>query len=340
MTSIEAPQILVDQTCWQSVLERDRQSDGRFVYAVRSTGIYCRPSCPSRKPRREQVSFFPNADAAQEQGYRPCKRCRPEETSGEDTDTRLVRLAHAYLASGHPEPVGLEQVSAQAGVTPARLRKAFKNVTGLSFSQFADARRLDQLKTWLQKGRDVTSALCDSGYSSTSRLYEKAPAQLGMTPNTYRKGGQNVEITYAVIDWSLGQILVAATDKGVCAVRLGDDAATLESDLKKQYPNASLERDNGQLHDWVGLMLATLEGHPATHSLPLDVQATAFQRRVWQHLMTIPRDETRTYRQVAEALGEPRSTRAVANACAANPVASVVPCHRVIRQDGGLGGYR
>jgi len=233
MTSIEAPQILVDQTCWQSVLERDLQSDGRFVYAVRSTMIYCRPSCPSRKPRREQISFFPNADAAQEQGYRPCKRCRPEETSGEDTDTRLVRLTHAYLASGHPEPVGLEQVSAQVGVTPARLRKAFKYVTGLSFSQFTDARRLDQLKTRLQKGQDVTRALCDSGYSSTSRLYEKAPAQLGMTPNTYRKGGQNVEITYAVIDWPLGQILVAATDKGVCAVRLGDDAATLESDLKE-----------------------------------------------------------------------------------------------------------
>ena len=226
MTGIEAPQTLVDQTCWQSVLERDRQSDGRFVYAVRSTGIYCRPSCPSRKPRREQISFFPNADAAQEQGYLPCKRCRPEETSGEGTDTRLVRLAHAYLASGHPEPVHLEQVPAQTGVTPARLRKAFKYVTGLSFSRFTHARRLNQLKTRLQKGQDVTSDLYDSGYSSTSRVYEKAPAQLGMTPNTYQKGGQTVEITYAVVDWPLGQILVAATDKGVCAVRMGDDAAT------------------------------------------------------------------------------------------------------------------
>lgn len=340
MTSNEAAQTLDEQTCWRSVLERDRQSDGKFVYAGKSTGIYCRPSCPSRKPRREQVSFFPNADAAQEQGYRPCKRCRPEDTSGEDTDTRLVRLACEYLASGHSKPVGLEQVSAKSGVTPVRLRKAFKNVTGLSFTQFADARRLDQLKTRLQEGQDVTSALYDSGYSSTSRLYEKAPAQLGMTPNSYRKGGRNVEITYAVIDWSLGQILIAATDKGVCAVRLGEDAATLEAALKKEYPNASLERDSGKLHEWVGLMLATLEGHPATHSLPLDVQATAFQRRVWQHLMTIPRSETRTYSQVAEALGEPRSTRAVANACAANPVALVVPCHRVIRQDGGLGGYR
>ena len=340
MTSIEAAQTLDDQTCWRSVLERDQESDGRFVYAVRSTGIYYRPSCPSRRPRREQVSFFSSAEGAHGQGYRPCKRCRPQETSGEDTDTKLVRLACEYLESGHPEPVSLEHVSAQAGVTPARLRKAFKNVTGSSFTQFADARRLDQLKTRLQEGQDVTSALYDSGYSSTSRLYEKALAQLGMTPNTYRKGGQDVEITYAVIDWSLGQILVAATNKGVCAVRLGDDAAALEAELKNEYPNASVERDSGRLHDWVGIMLATLEGHPVTRSLPLDVQATAFQRRVWQHLMTIPRGETRTYSQVAEALGSRRSTRAVANACATNPVALAVPCHRVVRQDGGLGGYR
>ena len=186
----------------------------------------------------------------------------------------------------------------------------------------------------------MTSAMYDSGYRSTSRLYEKAPAQLGMTPNTYRKGGQDVEITYTVVDWSLGQMLVAATGKGECAVRLGYDTAALEADLKKEYPNASVERDSGKLHEWVGLMLATLEGHPVTHSLPLDVQATAFQRRVWQHLMTIPRGETRTYSQVAEALGEPRATRAVANACAANPMALIVPCHRMIRQDGGLGGYR
>ena len=249
MASIEAAQTLDYQTRWRSVLERDRQSDGRFVYAVRSTGIYCRPSCPSRRPRREHASFFPSCDAAQSQGYRPCKRCRPQETSGEDPDTRLVRLAYEYLSSGHAEPVDLEEVSAQTGVTPARLRKAFKNLTGLSFLQFVDARRLDQLKSRLQEGQDVTSALYDSGYTSTSRLYEKAPAQLGMTPNTYRKGGRDVEITYTVVDWSLGQMLVAATGKGVCAVRLGYDTAALEADLKKEYPNASVERDSGKLHE-------------------------------------------------------------------------------------------
>lgn len=220
------------------------------------------------------------------------------------------------------------------------MRKAFKNVTGLSFRQFADARRLDQLKIRLQEGKDVTSALYDAGYSSTSRLYEKAPAQLGMTPNTYRQGGQDVEITYTIIDWPLGQILVAATDKGVCSVRLGDDSATLEASLKEEYPRADVARDDGRLHEWVSLMLATLDGCPVTRSLPLDVQATAFQRRVWQHLMMIPRGETQTYGQVAAALGEPKSARAVANACASNPVALAVPCHRVIRQDGGLGGYR
>jgi AraC family transcriptional regulator of adaptative response/methylated-DNA-[protein]-cysteine methyltransferase len=220
------------------------------------------------------------------------------------------------------------------------LRKAFKNVTGLSFHQFADARRLDRLKTLLRQGRDVTGALYDAGYSSTSRLYEKAPAQLGMTPNTYRNGGQNVQITYTIVNRPFGQVLVAATDKGVCAVRLGDDDASLEAGLKKEYPKANVERVDGQLHEWVGLMLATLDGHPVTHSLPLDVGATAFQRRVWQHLMTIPRGETRTYGQVAEAIDEPRSARAVANACAANPVALAVPCHRVVRRDGGLGGYR
>jgi len=248
MTSIEAAQTLDDQTYWQSVLDRDRQSDGRFVYAVRSTGIYCRPSCPSRKPHREQVSFFTTAVAAQDGGYRPCKRCRPQETLGEDQDTKLVRLACECLAAGDHEPVGLEPVASHLGVSPARLRKAFKNMTGLSFHQFADARRLDRLKTLLRQGQDVTGALYDAGYSSTSRLYEKAPAQLGMTPNTYRNGGQDVQMTYTIVNRPFGQVLVAGTDKGVCAVRLGDDGVSLEAVLKKEYPKANVERDDGQLH--------------------------------------------------------------------------------------------
>ena len=190
MTLIEAAPILDEQTCWQAVLERDRRSDGRFVYAVRATGIFCRPSCSSRKPRREQVSFYPDPDAARLQGYRPCKRCRPQEGLGEDADSKLVRLACEYLAADNPDSIGLEQVAAQVGATPPRLRRAFKNVTGLSFKQFADARRLDQVKTRLRQGQDVTGALYDAGYSSTSRLYEKAPTQLGMTPATYRKVGK------------------------------------------------------------------------------------------------------------------------------------------------------
>ena len=284
--------------------------------------------------------FFPDPGAAQQQGYRPCKRCRPQDSLGEDPDSKLVRLTCKYLEADHPDSIGLEQVAGQVGATPAGLRRAFKNVTGLSFKQFADARRLDQLKTRLRQGQDVTGALYDAGYGSTSRLYEKAPSQLGMTPATYRKGGQGVQVAYTISECSLGRVLVAATDRGICAIHLGDDANSLESGLVKEYPNAQLERVDGQFQEWVDGVLARLEGQPAGQALPLDVRATAFQRRVWQHLMTIPSGETRSYGQVAQGLGEPRSARAVAQACAANPVALVVPCHRVVRQDGGLGGYR
>ena len=340
MKSIEAAPIIDEQTCWQAVLERDRRSDGKFVYAVRSTGIFCRPSCPSRKPRREQVSFYPDPATAQQQGYRPCKRCRPQEESGEDPDSKLVGSACEYLAADNPDSIGLEQVAAQVGATPARLRRAFKNVTGLGFKQFTDARRLDQFKIRLRQGQDVTGALYDAGYGSISRLYEKAPSQMGMTPATYRKGGQGVQVAYTISECSLGRVLVAATDRGICAIHLGDDANSLESGLAMEYPNAQLERVDGPLQEWVDGVLARIDGHPTGQALPLDVRATAFQRRVWQHLTTIPRGETRTYGQVTQDLGEPKSARAVARACAANPVALVVPCHRVVRQDGGLGGYR
>ena len=205
MTSIEAAPILDEQTCWQAVLERDRRSDGKFVYAVRSTGIFCRPSCPSRKPRREQVSFYPDPATAQQQGYRPCKRCRPQEESGEDPDSKLVGSACEYLAADNPDSIGLEQVAAQVGATPARLRRAFKNVTGLGFKQFTDARRLDQLKIRLRQAQDVTGALYDAGYGSISRLYEKAPSQMGMTPATYRKGGQGVQVAYTISECSLAE---------------------------------------------------------------------------------------------------------------------------------------
>jgi AraC family transcriptional regulator of adaptative response/methylated-DNA-[protein]-cysteine methyltransferase len=315
---------------WQAVLARDRRFDGAFVYAVRSTGIYCRPSCASRRPRRTQVTFFPIPEAAEREGFRACRRCHPAAANGSDPAVALVREACRAIAAGEP----LRGDS-------RRLARAFKRVLGITPRAYADARRVARFKQELKRRKHVSPALYEAGYSSTSRVYERTHEQLGMTPARYARGGAGVGIAYVTVPTSLGRLLVAATERGVCRVALADNAGILEQDLLAEFPNARVVEDkSGKLHGWVTSILAYLDGREPDLDLPLDIRATAFQRRVWQELQRIPFGQTRTYGDVARRIGRPTATRAVAQACATNPVALIIPCHRVVRENGDLGGYR
>jgi AraC family transcriptional regulator of adaptative response/methylated-DNA-[protein]-cysteine methyltransferase len=317
---------------WQAVLARDRRFDGAFVYAVRSTGIYCRPSCASRRPRRTQVSFFPIPEAAEREGFRACRRCHPADANSGDPAVTLVREACRAIAAGERLP---------GGDDTRRLARAFKRVLGITPRAYAEARRVSRFKQELKRRKHVSPALYEAGYSSTSRVYERTNEQLGMTPGTYARGGAGIGIAYATVQTSLGRLLVAATERGVCRVSLGDNAAGLEADLVTEFPSAKvLEDKSGKLEGWVGAILAYLDGREPHLDLPLDIRATAFQRRVWQELQKIPFGKTRTYAAIAKRMGQPMATRAVARACATNPTALVIPCHRVVKENGELGGYR
>jgi AraC family transcriptional regulator of adaptative response/methylated-DNA-[protein]-cysteine methyltransferase len=329
---------------WRAVQSRDRSADGNFVYAVRSTGIYCRPSCPSRKPQREQVVFFPLADAAEQQGFRECRRCRPRTVNPSDPRTHAVARAcreiEARVRGNDDAPVTLAALSAPLGMSPHQLERAFRSVMSITPRQYADAQRMRRLKSQLKKGDDVTTALYEAGFGSSSRLYERAPSHLGMTPAAYRQGGAGMRVNYTIVDSPLGRLLVGATERGVSAVYLGESDLRLEEALHKEYPRAEIRRDRNGLEGWVDKILEHLRGLEPNLDLPTDVQATAFQRRVWEELRRIPYGTTRTYSQVARAIGQPSAVRAVARACAVNPTSVVVPCHRVVRGDGKLAGYR
>src|SRR5438045_3764377 len=315
---------------WQAVLARDRRCDGKFVYAVRSTGIYCRPSCASRRPRRTQVTFFPIPEAAERAGYRACLRCRPAEATSADPAIALVREACRAIESG-------TSVRARS----PQLARAFKRVLGITPKQYADTHRVARFKQELKRRKHVGPALYEAGYGSSSRVYERTHEQLGMTPATYAHGGAGIGIAYVTIPTSLGRLLVAATERGVCRVMLGDTAAALEADLLSEFPTARVVQEkSGKLAGWVGAILAYLNDREPHLDLPLDIRATAFQRRVWQELQKIPFGQTSTYAEVARRLGQPTAARAVAQACANNPAALVIPCHRVVRADGDHGGYR
>lgn len=322
---------------WQATLHRDARADGSFVFAVRSTRIYCRPSCPARRPLRSNTVFFRTTQDAESQGFRPCRRCRPKQ---QDSATALVTQIAAVLAGSTDDSVSVRAAAAQANASPAKARRAFRRVTGLSPKEFEQAFRLARFKKMLRDGCTITEALYACGYGSSSRLYEKTNAHLGMTPASYRKGGAGMRIGYTVANTSLGKVLVAATERGVSAVYLGENERTLVEELRKEYANAEIVSAEQGNKDWLKEVVRRVEGNPPSVDLPLDVQATAFQRRVWQELQKIPLGTTRTYTQVARALGQPRSVRAVARACATNPVSIVVPCHRVVRTDGTLAGYR
>jgi AraC family transcriptional regulator of adaptative response/methylated-DNA-[protein]-cysteine methyltransferase len=325
---------------WQATLRRDHRADGTFVFAVRSTHIYCRPSCPARRPLRQNTLFFGTAQEAESEGFRPCRRCKPQEQ--QEAIALVQRAAKLLINSSEAAEEGgrLESLAAQLKTTPAKLRRVFRRATGLAPREFAQAARLERFKKMLRQGVRITDALYACGFGSSSRLYEKTNAQLGMTPASYRKGATGMHIGYTLAKSSLGKVLVAGTERGVSAVYLGDSDRTLIDALHKEYPRAEISRSGANQEPWLAEILHRIEGEAPSVDLPLDVQATAFQRRVWQELQKIPRGTTRTYTQVARAMGKPEAVRAVARACATNPVSIVVPCHRVIRTNGQLAGYR
>lgn len=323
------------------------------MYAVRSTGIYCQPSCPSRRPHTKQVLLFAAPEAAERAGFRACRRCHPGPARGKsltNPQSQMIRKVCKQIeesvgqSAGLPGLPDLRRLAGVAGLSPAHLQRTFRRAMGISPRQFADAVRVARLKSGLRKEIDVTTALYQAGYGSSSRLYEQSNAQLGMTPAAYRRGGRGMSITYTIADSRMGRVLVAATERGISAVFLGNDAgnddARLAACLRREYPHAEIRRGAAEHSKWVRAIVRHLAGSNPGLDLPTDVVATAFQRRVWEALRSIPFGATRTYSEVARTLGRPSATRAVARACATNPAAIVVPCHRVVRKDGSLGGYR
>jgi AraC family transcriptional regulator of adaptative response/methylated-DNA-[protein]-cysteine methyltransferase len=325
---------------WAAVVGRDRRFDGRFVYAVRSTRVYCRPSCPSRRPAAGNVVFFRQPADAERAGFRACRRCRPRDVGELAGAAAAVRRAATYIDAHADERITLATLARETGVSAFHLQRVFRRELGVTPREYQQARRLERLRAQLRRGETVSRATYDAGFGSPSRVYEGATAKLGMTPAAYRRGGDGARIRFAIVPSPLGRLLVAATQDGVCTVSLGDSDAQLERRLRAEFPRATVERDeDGSLAALTARVLAHVRGEGPAHDLPLDVRGTAFQQQVWRALLAIPYGQTRSYAAVAASIGQPTATRAVARACATNPVAVVIPCHRVVRSDGGLGGY-
>jgi AraC family transcriptional regulator of adaptative response/methylated-DNA-[protein]-cysteine methyltransferase len=325
--------MLPEDQAWAAVLARDPAADAEMVYAVRTTGVFCRPTCPSRRPARTHVVFFPDSDSAIHAGYRPCRRCRPQLPH---PDAALVEAISAKL--GTDRAVTLEELSRTTGRSPFTIERAFRRVLGITPAQYQRQRRAASFRRELATGSArVTDAIYDAGYSGPGRAYETA--QLGMAPGKFRSGGKDAQIGYAIGDGPLGKVLVAATERGLCSVILGDHEAQMTRELRAQFPAAGIHADPN-LEPHLRKVLSQFTSHPAALDLPLDLRATAFQMRVWEALRRIPRGQTRSYSQVAQSLGQPTAVRAVARACATNPVAVIIPCHRVIGSNGKPTGYR
>jgi AraC family transcriptional regulator of adaptative response/methylated-DNA-[protein]-cysteine methyltransferase len=332
---------------WQQVLERDAKADGQFVYAVKSTKIYCKPSCASRRPTRKQVSFFPSPAQAEAAGYRACKRCEPERTEAKaDPQAGAIAAVTEYLKEHAEERTRLADVVKATGVGKLTILRGFKRVLGVSPGQYAKEARLERFKDKVRepkKGKaPITDAIYEAGYGSSSRLYEKSSAALGMTPRVMREGGAGLLIRYTTAASPLGRMLVATTDVGICSIAFGKDDKELVAELRGRFSKAQLvsaKGNTGWLADAVAFVTSQLSEHPLAATFPLDVRATAFQQRVWKALQAIPRGETRSYGSIAKELGMPTAARAVGTAIGSNPVAVVVPCHRAIRGDGSMSGY-
>lgn len=324
---------------WASVLTHDRAADGQFFYAVRTTGVYCRPSCAARPARPQNISFHATTAAAEQEGFRPCKRCRPDEPSLESRHAAVVTVACRSIEQAD-EALSLEQLARVSGMSTFHFHRVFRSVTGVTPKQYALAQRKQRVRKEMLSGRSVTEAIFDAGYNASSRFYEKSRDMLGMTPSRYRAGGVDSEILFAIGECTLGAILVAQSQQGICAILLGDDPEGLLHDLQDQFPKARLIGGDERFEQRVAQVVGFIEAPALGLDLPLDIRGTAFQQRVWQALCTIPAGSTASYSEIAQRIGSPRAVRAVAGACAANTLAVAIPCHRVLRQDGALSGYR
>src|SRR6266576_2093859 len=328
-----------DDRYWDAVIARDSKRDGEFFFAVSTTGVYCRPSCAARRPRRENVQFFRTPEAAEQAGYRACLRCRPRAFTG-NAESDGVKAICRFIEQHLDEPLTLGRLGEEFHQSPFRLQRRFKAMLGITPREYADTCRLKTLKHRLQSGDSVTRAMYDAGYGSSSRLYERTASQLGMTPDKHRRGAIAAPVRYTLSDSLLGRMLIAATDKGICAIQFANSDEELIHGLKHEFPFASRRRDDEAMQARRGDLLRQMRGQELNSMLPLDIQATAFQRRVWAYLQSIPSGATRSYSQVAKAIGQPTASRAVARACASNPVAVAIPCHRIVRNNGDMGVYR
>nr|WP_027948163.1 bifunctional DNA-binding transcriptional regulator/O6-methylguanine-DNA methyltransferase Ada [Halomonas anticariensis] len=324
---------------WAAVLQRDVAADGAFVYAVRSTGIYCRPSCASRRPRRENVEFHVSVEAAEDAGFRPCKRCRPQEISLIEHHAQAVAQACRLIENSETTPT-LDDLAEVAGMSRFHFHRVFKSITGLTPKAYAAAWRAGRVRDELLRSETVTEAIYEAGFNSNGRFYAASSRILGMTPTAFRAGGNGAEIRFALGECSLGTILVAASGKGICAIFLGDDPDELLHEFQDRFSTATLVAGDEDFDRWVAYVVGFVEAPQLGFDLPLDVRGTAFQQRVWHALTEIPLGSTVSYADVAERIGSPKAVRAVARACASNTIAVAIPCHRVVRTDGALSGYR
>ncbi|MDI5935693.1 bifunctional DNA-binding transcriptional regulator/O6-methylguanine-DNA methyltransferase Ada [Halomonas kalidii] len=328
-----------DEAKWAAVLARDAAADDAFVYAVRTTGVYCRPTCASRRPRRENAEFHADAAAAERAGYRPCQRCRPQEPSLTQRHAQSVAKACRLIETSDELP-SLDELAQAAGLSRFHFHRVFKSVTGLTPRAYAVARRAERVRAELLDSETVTEAIYEAGFNSSGRFYAGSNRMLGMTPKRYRSGGKGMEIRFALGECSLGNILVATSEKGICAISLGSDPERLLQEFQERFANADLVPGGKDFDAWVARVVGFVEAPGVGLSLPLDIRGTAFQQRVWQALTEIPVGTTISYAELAERVGSPRAVRAVARACASNTIALAIPCHRVVRSDGALSGYR
>jgi AraC family transcriptional regulator of adaptative response/methylated-DNA-[protein]-cysteine methyltransferase len=334
----EAGTVLNDPR-WQAIAKRDNAADGTFLYSVKTTGVYCRPSCAARLPRPENIQFHATLTDAEKAGFRPCKRCKPDQAPLAERNAAKIAQACRMIENA-TEPLALKQLAAAAGISPFHFHRLFKTVTGLTPNAYAIAHRNQRVRLELGRSPSVTNAIYDAGYNANSRFYETSNEVLGMTPSNFRAGGASVDIRFAIGQCSLGSILAAQSERGVCAILIGADPEQLVRDLQDQFPKANLIGGVGGYEDTVSKVVGLVENPAAGFDLPLDIRGTIFQQRVWNALRQIPVGTTATYTEIAERIGQPKASRAVAQACAANSLAIAIPCHRVIRNDGALSGYR